>query len=316
MANMFSKHSSAQFRRISRSGFISFWRNQAVSLAALFAMTITLFAIGALMVGSTFLDVFLGTIKDKVDVTVYFVEDAQGSDILTVKSSLEALPEVFSTEYVSRDVALAAFRERHKDDAVMLAALDEIGSNPLRASINIKARELSQYESVTKFLEGENAVVAPSGTSIIEKVNYRQNKLVIDRMNKLIDYSRRLGTALIFILSLMSVLVTFNTISLALYSARDEISVMKLVGAANNFVRGPFLVQGAMYGVISGLCAAALLYPITLWLGSISAAAFGGLNIFSYYLAHFGRILIVLLVSGVAIGILSSYLAIIRYLKV
>ncbi len=316
MANMFSKHSSAQFRRISRSGFISFWRNQAVSLAALFAMTITLFAIGALMVGSTFLDVFLGTIKDKVDVTVYFVEDAQESDILTVKSSLEALPEVFSTEYVSRDVALAAFRERHKDDAVMLAALDEIGSNPLRASINIKARELSQYESVTKFLEGENAVVAPSGTSIIEKVNYRQNKLVIDRMNKLIDYSRRLGTALIFILSLMSVLVTFNTISLALYSARDEISVMKLVGAANNFVRGPFLVQGAMYGVISGLCAAALLYPITLWLGSISAAAFGGLNIFSYYLAHFGRILIVLLVSGVAIGILSSYLAIIRYLKV
>jgi len=316
MANMSSKHYLAQFRRISRSGFISFWRNQAVSLAALFAMTITLFAIGALMVGSTFLDAFLGTIKDKVDVTVYFVEDAQENDILAVKRSLEALPEVAGTEYISREVALTTFRERHKDDAVMLSALDEIGGNPLRASINIKARELSQYESVTKFLEGDNAVVAPGGTSIIEKVNYRQNKLVIDRMNKLIDYSRQLGTALVLILALMSVLVTFNTISLALYSARDEISVMKLVGAANNFVRGPFLIQGAMYGVISGLLASALLYPAALWLGSISSAAFGGLNIFTYYLAHFGRILVTLLVSGIVIGVLSSYLAIIRYLKV
>jgi len=316
MANMSSKHYIAQFRRISRSGFVSFWRNQTVSLAALFAMTVTLFAIGSLMVGNTFLDAFLGTIKDKVDVTVYFVEDAQENDILTVQHSLDALPEVASTEYISRDAALVTFRERHKDDAVMLAALDEIGGNPLRASINIKARELSQYESVTKFLEGENAVVAPGGASIIEKVNYRQNKLVIDRMNKLLDYSRRLGTALVLLLSLMSVFVTFNTISLALYSAREEISVMKLVGAANNFVRGPFLVQGAMYGVISALLSAALLYPAALWLGSISAAAFGGLNIFTYYLAHFGRILVSLLASGVVIGILSSYLAIIRYLKV
>lgn len=313
---MSSSHSLTHFRRIARSGFVGFWRNQAVSLAALFAMTITLFVIGALLVGNTFLNAFLGTIKDKVDVTVYFVENAEESDILAVKRSLDVLPEVASTEYISREMALETFRERHKDDAVMLSALDEIGGNPLRGSINIKARELSQYESVTKFLEGDNAALTLEGASIVEKVNYRQNKLVIERMSKLIDYSRRLGTALVLLLSLMSVLVTFNTISLALYSAREEISVMKLVGAANNFVRGPFLIQGAMYGVISAIISAAIMYPATLWLGSISSAAFGGLNIFSYYLADFGKLLITLLLTGIAIGVLSSYLAIIRYLNV
>lgn len=303
-------------RRIFRSGFVSFWRNSTVSLASILAMTITLFVIGSLVVGNAFLDDFLASIKDKVDVTVYFTEEATESEIATIQQSLEALPEVSEVEYISRDKALADFRERHKDDAVMMAALDEVGGNPLRASLNVRARELSQYETVSRFLEGDNAILAPGGISLIEKVNYRQNKLVIDRMGAIIDYSHKLGFALIMLLACMSVLVTFNTISLALYSAREEISVMKLVGAGNNFVRGPFMTQGAMYGVISALIALALMYPAALWLGSITANAFGGMNVFSYFVGNFSLLFFTLLASGIAIGALSSYLAIIKYLKV
>lgn len=298
-----------------RSGFIAFWRNNTVSLAAILAMTITIFVIGSLILGNVFMDKFLDAVKEKVDVTVYFRIDAAEEDILSVKRSLESLPEVSKVEYVSREEAIKNFRERHKDDAVMLSALEEVGGNPLRASLNIKAKELSQYESVSASLKSESALSA-SGGSIIEKVNYMQNKLVIDRMGKIIDYSRSLGTTIALVLSVMSVLVTFNTISLALYSSREEISVMKLVGAANNFVRGPFVIQGIMYGVISAILAIALMYPAALWLGKLTENAFGGMNLFVYYTANFGKLFMSMIISGALIGIISSYLAIIKYLKV
>ena len=298
-----------------RSGFIAFWRNNTVSLAAILAMTITIFVIGSLILGNVFMDKFLDTIKEKVDVTVYFRLDAAEADILSVKRSLESLPEVGKVEYISREEAIKNFRQRHKDDAVMLSALEEVGGNPLRASLNIKAKELSQYESVSASLKSESALSA-NGESIIEKVNYMQNKLVIDRMGKIIDYSRSLGTAVALVLSIMSVLVTFNTISLALYSSREEISVMKLVGAANNFVRGPFVVQGIMYGVISAILAVALMYPAALWIGQLTENAFGGMNLFAYYTANFGKLFMSMIISGALIGIISSYLAIIKYLKV
>ena len=298
-----------------RSGFIGFWRNGTVSLAAIFAMLITLSVVGALMVGNVFLSSFLETVKEKVDVTLYFTIDAQEPDILALKKSLETHPEVNRVEYVTREQALLAFRERHKDDAVMLAALEEVGGNPLRASLNIKAKELSQYESVSKFLEGDTAL-SPGGENIIEKVNYRQNKIVIERMNTILSYTRRVGATIALTLAIMSIMVTVNTISLALYTARDEISVMKLVGAGNNFVRGPFMMQGAMYGIVSAILAATLLYPATFWLGRSTESAFGGLNIFAYYVADFGRLFLSLLGLGIALGIVSSFVALSRYLKV
>ncbi len=298
-----------------RSGFIGFWRNGTVSLAAILAMVITLSVVGSLLVGNVFLFAFLDTVKEKVDVTVYFTINAQETDILSIKKSLETLPEVNRVEYVTREQALLAFRERHKDDAVMLSALEEVGGNPLRASLNIKAKELSQYESVSKFLEGDTAL-SPGGEDIIEKVNYRQNKIVIERMNTILVYTRQVGAAIALVLAIMSIMVTVNTISLALYTVRDEISVMKLVGAGNNFVRGPFMMQGAMYGVVSAILAAALLYPATFWLGRSTENAFGGLNIFRYYVADFGQLFLSLLGLGIVLGVVSSFIALSRYLRV
>jgi len=302
-------------RRMIRSGFIGFWRNSTVSLAAILAMIITLTVVGSLMIGNVFLTAFLDTVKEKVDVTVYFTIDAAETDILALKKSLETLSEVNRVEYVTREQALLAFKERHKDDAVMLSALDEVGGNPLRASLNIKAKELSQYEGVSNFLEGDSAL-SPGGENIIEKVNYRQNKIVIERMNTILTYTRKVGVGIALVLAIMSIMVTVNTISLALYSSRDEISVMKLVGAANNFVRGPFMMQGAMYGVVSALLATALLYPATFWLGKSTETAFGGLNIFRYYIADFGQLFLTLLGVGILLGMISSLFALSRYLKV
>jgi cell division transport system permease protein len=110
-------------------------------------------------------------------------------------------------------------------------------------------------------------------------------------------------------------LITLNTIRLAMYISRDEIRVMNLVGANRNYISGPFVVAGAIYGIISGILVLILLWPITYYLGSFSAEAFFGLNIFKYFIQNFGEIFLIIMLSGIFIGAISSGLAINRYLK-
>ena len=135
-------------KRIVRSGFVGFWRNAFVSIAAIFVMTVALFVVGGTMMIDKLLEVSLDNIQDKVDINVYFVVDAQQPDIDTLKTSLEALPDVEEVTFTSREQALAEFRERHQNDETIMQGLDELGDNPLGASLSIRARETSQYEGI------------------------------------------------------------------------------------------------------------------------------------------------------------------------
>jgi len=279
-------------------------------------MVTTLMVIGSLLFLGTLFDSTLTQIKNKVDINVYFVTDAQEEDILALKRSLEALPEVASIDYESREDVLAAFRERHADDQTMLQALDEIGDNPLRAVLNIRAKTPSQYETIAQFLKGDSGVAGSENVDIVDDVNYFQNKVAIDRLTKIIDSSERFGFILTLIFVIMSSLITFNTIRLAIYTSRDEISVMRLVGASGSYVRGPFVVTGVMYGLVSGVIALILFLPITYWLGPITENFFTGINIFTYYMSNFAEFFVLIIGAGVLLGAASSYLAVRRYLEV
>lgn len=299
-----------------RTGFHSFWRNTFVSLSSVLVMVVTLFVIGSLIFSGAILSSTLESIKSKVDINVYFVRTAGESDILSLKKDLELLPEVMPpVVYVSREQALEDFRARHENDEFTLQALDELGENPLGATLNIRAKDPSQYQNIAEFLGSKNTA-ATDGGSIIDKVNYYQNKEVIDRLSNIISSANRLGFALTFILTIISVLITFNTLRLVIYMSRDEISVMRLVGASTGYIRGPFFITGALYGFLAALITLGLFYPITLWLGNTTQDFFVGLNLFDYYIANFGQIFLLIVGSGVAIGSISSYLAVRKYLKV
>ena len=217
--------------------------------------------------------------------------------------------------YVSRDEALTAFKERHASDQAILAALDELGENPLGAVLNVKARDPSQYASVAQFLESDNAL-SGGGIPIIDKVNYFQNKTAIDRLTSIIESADRLGFALTIILAAISILIAFNTIRLTIYISKDEISVMRLVGASTTYIQGPFVVVGVIYGVVAGILTLVLFLPLTYWLGGATESFFTGFNIFSYYISNFAEIALIIMIAGVLIGALSSILAIRRYLKI
>ena len=302
-------------KRIIKSGFVSFWRNGVVSFAAILVMTMTLFVLGSILFVNATLDASLNQIRDKVDINVYFTTTAPENDILALKSSLETLPEVSDVDYVSREQALEQFKLRHENDQLTLQALEELGENPLGANLNIKAKETSQYEGIAEFLESENALSTVDDTPIIDKVNYLQNKTAIDKLSKIIDSSEKFGFVIILILVVASLIITFNTVRLAIYTSKDEISVMKLVGASNSYIRGPFVFEGVMYGIVASLVTLIMFYPLTVWLGPLTENFFSDLNLFDYYVDNFSKIFFIILGSGVLLGALSSYIAVWKYLK-
>jgi cell division transport system permease protein len=302
-------------KRITRTGFFNFWRNGTVSLASVLIMMVTLTVVGFIIFSGAILNTSLDAIRSKVDVSVTFVPNAAETDILALQHKLESLPEVSLVTYVSREDALTTFKERHAGDQSILTALDELGTNPLGATLNVKAKDPSQYQNIANFLSGNN-VLSASGVSIVDQVNYFQNKTAIDKLSGIITSAHKLGFAITLFFAVISILIAFNTIRLTIYIAKDEISVMRLVGASTAFIQGPFVVVGIIYGLVAGLFSLLIMLPMTYWLGGATQNFFIGLNIFSYYLHNFLEIFAIVIGTGIVLGAVSSALAIRRYLKV
>jgi len=271
--------------------------------------------ISSLIFVSAILNASLKEIQNKVDINVYFVTTAEESDVLAVEETLKTLPEVAEVTYVSREDSLAAFKKLHENDKLILQSLEELDDNPLGATLNIKAKDPSQYEGIASFLESKQTL-SSDGTSIVSKVNFYQNKIAIDKLTKIITSAEKLGSILTIILVILSVIITLNTIRLAIYVSREEIAIMRLVGASSFYIRGPFVVVGTIYGVVSGILTLMIFYPVTYWLGGITSNFFIGINIFDYYTQNFGQIFLVIMASGIVIGAISSYLAVRKYLSV
>lgn len=299
------------FRRIFTAGAKLFIRSGSVSFATVLIMTVTLLIIGFLVFLSAILSTTLTSIREKVDVNVYFVPDAAEADILSLEDKVEALPEVAAVEYTSRDQALADFRERHKDDELTLRALDELGENPLGASLSIKANDPSQYEAIVTYLED-----GAGATALIDRVNYFQNRTVIERLTQAINATAQAGSFIVFLFAFASTVIALATIRLAIYSSRDEIAVMRLVGASNMFIRGPFIVAGILSGLFAALISLMLFYPAAWYAAKATAVWLGGFNIFTYYVDHFAMFFLILVGAGVFLGGFASYLAVRRYLKI
>lgn len=301
-------------KRVIRSGFVGFWRNAFVSLSAIFVITVTLTVVGGVILVSQLLNSSLAQIREKVDINVYMVTSAEETAINDLKLSLESLPDVREVIYTSREDALAQFRERHQNDELTIQALEELGENPLGASLSIRAKETSQYESIANFLEERRAGETPEAP-LIDRINFNQNREAINKLTSIIETVERTSFIAMVVLIVSSILIAFNTIRLAIYTSREEISVMRLVGASNTFIRGPFVLQGVMYGLVSGVVTLLILYPTVLWLGP-GTESFFSLNIFTYFVNNFGYLFAVLVGSGIILGTVSSTLAIARYLRV
>jgi len=302
-----------KLKRIIVSGYRNFTRSVFTSIASVLIMTITLFVITSLILVQATLNSALNNIKEKVDVTVYFVPNAPEDVIFEIQNSLENLPEVSGITYISQEKSLQDFKEKHANDYLTLQALEEIGENPLGAALNINAKDPSQYESISNYFE-DGMTLSKGALSIIDKIDYSQNKLVIDRLTSIIEGAQRLGFIVSLILVLISLLITYSTIRLIIYMSREEIGVMKLVGAGEKYISGPFIASGVMVGVMASVVTALIFVPVSIWLGN-QMTDFIGINIYSYYKANFWQLFIIMLGSGIILGSISSIFAINKYLR-
>jgi len=161
-----------------------------------------------------------------------------------------------------------------------------------------------------------DATLAPSYKDLIEKVDYYQRKPVIERIFALTSGTGKVGIFLSIVLAIVAILVAFNTIRLAILNQAEEIKIQRLVGASNWFIRGPFLIQGAISGIISTLISLLIFTLICWFLGPKIEFLFSGLNVWKFFTGNFFTIILIQLSTGILLGAISSSIAIRKYLKV
>lgn len=302
-------------RRIVTSGLRGFYRNRTVSLSSILILTITLSIITAFYLFRAIFTYTLDEVTQKVDVRIYFTTDATEDQINDVKARIIALPQVKTVTYTSRDQALEEFREKHSGDQLTLQALDELGTNPFGASLSVVAKDTSQYQAIAEQLSGDSGLLGGAQGSV-DKINYYQLKDSIDKLNNIIGWTNTVGFWISMIFILMSCMIVYNTIRLAIFVYRDEISVMKLVGASNMFIRGPFVVEAILYAFTATVITLVIYWPATIWVTKKTVFFFEGLNIHAYFVSHLLELIGLLLLSGIVLAVISSLLAVRKYLKI
>lgn len=297
-------------KRIFRSGWQSFSRDGEITVVTLFILFLAISLVTSLFLFKDISQLLISSIQEKVDISVYFKEGIPEEDVLSVKKEIAKIPEVKEIEYISQEQALQSFVERHKDDFTLMESVREVGINPFLASLNIRAWDTNQYGRVSSLLGGSEF------GNIIEKVDFYERKSVIEKISSLTSAVSRFGIVFSIILIIVAILVTFNTIRLSIYHLKQEIKVQKLVGASNLYIRGPFLVQGAISGFLASLICLLVFTILTWFLSPRLVSFFPELRLFSLFVNNFWNIFLLQLVTGIGLGVFSSTIAIRKHLKV
>ncbi len=283
-----------------REAFKNLRLNLLMSVTAATTTAVCVLILGVSLLVSAHVEEIIRQAGQDVAITAFFPDDTSQENIDTVRGSVEGYPEVREVTYVSKEEALSRFREMMADQPEIF---EGINSDILPASLEIQLNDSRDSNAVADKLKGEGFAEG--------EISYPQQ--TIDRLNRFTDYvvwALRGTTALFFV---ASVLLIFNTVRLSIFARRQEIEVMKLVGASDGFVRTPFVLEGLMQGLVGATLAALLVA----WINAIFVDwAQEGLIPVSSQAVNIPLVLLVLIFTGTAIGILASFFSVRRFLKV
>jgi cell division transport system permease protein len=253
-------------------------------------------------------------IAQNVDIALYFYPDVGETDVLDVKGRLEQMSDVKEVVYTSRDQALSQFTARHQNDYLTLQALEELGLNPFGAVLGIRAIDIDHYAHIAEVLQNDIGL-GIGNSRLIEKITYFENKDIINRISGIIKTLDKGGITISIIFAAISVLLTLIMIRLALHTAREEIHVMRLVGADRAYIQGPFVVEGALAGAFGAAIAFLALIPVSLIATRSLQSFFGSFSLFGYYVHNLFFFAVLLLAVGVLLGMFGSLIGVRAYLK-
>lgn len=302
------------FSRVFTFAFQNFYRNAWLSVVTIVILSLTLFMISTLVTVQSLGNQAIDSVLSKVDVSVFFTSETSTQQVESLAEQLRDRPEVQTIRVVSADDALTEFREQNADDPVIQESIEELGLNPLGPVLILQANELEDYPRILEFFDTES--VAP----LIQDKDrdFASKQLVIERLTAIVKNLRQVGLFVVGVFILIAFLVIFNTIRITIYTHREEISIMKLVGASNNFVRVPFLIESVLYAIIATALTAALFYPAVISSAPSINNFFSGyeFSFLSYFQAEFWKVVLLQLGTAIVLSIFSAAVAVGRYLKV
>jgi cell division transport system permease protein len=302
------------FSRIIRTGMVNFVRNAWLAIAAMAIMIITLTIIlFSVIVNATFSNT-VQQITSKIDVSIYLKDSVTPIQTQTLIKQLRALPSVSNVSYLTKQEALMAYTKQNAGNQQLLQAIT-VTDNPLPATVQIKPRTLNEIDAIRHFID-KPAIAALQSDPASDSGDRRA---AIDKITHATNILQRVGVVAVAVFAFISVLIIFNTIQMAIFNRRDELQIMRLLGASTWFIRGPFVVESVIYGVLSAIVSILLINAMFITASSsLQATSFGLLDISysqRFFQSHYWQLLTVQLALGIFIGAASSVIATRRYLK-
>lgn len=307
-------HRMTTFGRIIKTGIVNFFRNAWLAMAAIAVMVVTLTIVLFSWLTSETFNRTIEQITERIDISVYIADTATEAQVEELITGLEQLPNVESLEYFDKEAALERYMEQNADNPQLLQAITQT-ENPLPATIQIVPVDLNRIEEIRAYLD-QPAVQAWQS----DPPSYSgDRKEAIDKISHATNILQRAGLVAVIVFGIVSMLIIFNTIQMAIFNRRDELAIMRLLGATTTYIRGPFVVEAVMYGIISALLSVLFIYTMfAVSSSTLQASSLGLLDISysnQYFNDHFWLLLAAQLGVGILIGAASSIIATKRYLK-
>jgi cell division transport system permease protein len=307
-------HRYITVERIIKNGFVNFGRNVWLAIAAIAMMAITLtILLFAIIANATFTHT-ISDLTSHIDVVEYLKDSTTQPQVDTQLKQLKSLPNVASADYTSKADALKTYEKENASNTTLLAAISET-DNPLPASITIKPVDPNKLQEIQDFLNKPAQKALQS-----DPTSYSgDRKAAVDKITSATHFFQQAGVVGIIIFIIISMLIIFNTIRMAIFNRRDELVIMRLLGASTSYIRGPFVVETMLYGAVAAAISLTICWALFKVASSTLQASSLGLLDISYSSRYFNRhaltILTIQLLVGILIGAASSLIATRRYLK-
>jgi cell division transport system permease protein len=305
------------FLRVIKFAFQGFWRNIWLSVINITILVLTLFVINFLIGFNLLADNAINLVNEKVDVNLYFKENVSSEKIEEIRQKILASEYIENTEFVSADDALNTFISKHESDEHIIEAVNELkedNGQVFLSSLKIKAKDMDMYGDVLRELKESQY----SALFEIDESEFKDYTNMTERISNISDKIKLFGYVVSIIFILIALMMVYNTIKIATYTHREEIGIMRLVGATNNFIKSPFIVEIIFYNLIAVIIVVILFYSFLSMMNPLLVKLFEGypLNIMDYFNHNFiwifgGQFIIMSLFS-----IISSSIAIKKFLKI
>lgn len=308
--------SVTSYYRILRLGLINFWRNRWLSLAAILMMTLTLLIISFFAILNLSIGSMVETIQSRLNLEVFFFKDEiPNSEINALAQDLKKQPEVIEVHFVSKEEARENWYKYELDPSVINQITKEF--NPLPRSLQIKTQKPEQINSVVTFLKQPQYQNLVCQETRCMSYNRESNRKMTEKLIKTTHFTQRAGMAVGGLFVLVSILIILNTIRLTIFTRRDEIEIMKLVGASHGFIRLPFVIESLLYGVFATLLSLAIIVPVIQFISPYVSRTLGyyNLNLVQFFRENLWYIIILQLAVSLFIAFVCSILSIRKYLR-